>query len=44
MTLGNKEVIMEHDGLPISIVILFLGVILGTMSFVGLITVLIFTA
>lgn len=35
---------MGQDGLPISIVVLFLGVILGVMSFVGLITALIFTA
>ncbi len=35
---------MEQQGLPISIVILFLGVILGTMSLVGLVMVLIFSA
>ena len=35
---------MEQQGLPISLVILFLGVILGAMSFVGLIIALVFTA
>jgi len=32
---------MEQQGIPISIVVLFLGVILGAMSLVGLITALI---
>ncbi len=35
---------MEQQGLPISIVVLFLGVILGVMSFMGLIVALIFSA
>ncbi len=35
---------MEQQGLPISIVVLFLGVILGVMSFMGLIVSLIFSA
>jgi len=35
---------MEQQGIPISLVILFLGVILGAMALIGLITVLIFTA
>ncbi len=35
---------MEQQGLPISIVILFLGVILGAMALIGLITALIFKA
>ena len=35
---------MEQHGLPISIVVLFLGVILGVMSFMGLIVSLIFSA
>ncbi len=35
---------MEQQGIPISIVILFLGVILGAMALVGLITSLIFSA
>jgi len=33
---------MEQQGIPISIVIFFLGVILGAMALVGLITALIF--
>ncbi len=35
---------MGQDGIPISLVILFLGVILGAMSFVGLIIVVLFFA
>ena len=35
---------MGQDGLPISIVILFLGVILGAMALIGLVTALIFLA
>ncbi len=35
---------MEQQGLPISIVVLFLGVILGVMSFMGLVVALIFSA
>ena len=35
---------MEQQGIPMSIVVFFLGVILGAMSLVGLITVLIFSA
>lgn len=35
---------MEQQGLPISIVVLFLGVLLGAMALVGLITALIFLA
>lgn len=35
---------MEQQGLPISLVILFLGVILGAMAFVGLIIALVLTA
>jgi hypothetical protein len=33
-----------QEGLPISIVILFMGVILGAMALVGLITALVFLA
>ena len=35
---------MEQQGIPISIVILFLGVILGAMSLVGLIIAMVFLA
>jgi len=35
---------MGQNGIPISLVILFLGVILGAMSFVGLIIALVFLA
>jgi hypothetical protein len=33
-----------QEGLPISLVVLFLGVILGAMALVGLITALVFLA
>jgi hypothetical protein len=33
---------MEQQGIPISLVILFLGVILGAMAFIGLIIATIF--
>ena len=32
---------MEQQGLPMSLVIMFLGVILGAMSFVGLVIVMV---
>ncbi len=35
---------MEQQGLPISIVILILGVLLGAISLVGLITALVLSA
>lgn len=35
---------MEQQGIPISMVILFLGLILGAMSFVGLVIALVFLA
>ena len=35
---------MGQNGIPISLVILFLGVILGAMSLVGLIIALVFLA
>ncbi len=35
---------MGQEGLPISIVVLFLGIILGAMSFMGLIVALVFAA
>lgn len=35
---------MEQQGLPMSIVILFLGVLLGAMAMVGLVTALVFLA
>ena len=37
-----KGVIMEQQGIPYSIVILFLGVILGAMSLIGLIVAVLF--
>ncbi len=33
-----------QEGLPISLVVLFLGVILGAIAFVGLVTALVFLA
>jgi len=35
---------MEQNGIPMSIVVLFLGVILGVMGFVGLIIAVMFFA
>jgi len=35
---------MEQQGLPISIVVLFLGVLLGTMSLIGLIIFMVLSA
>ena len=35
---------MEQQGLPMSLVILFLGVILGAMAIIGLIVSLVFSA
>ncbi len=35
---------MEQQGLPMSIVILFLGVLLGAMAMIGLVTALVFLA
>ena len=35
---------MGQDGIPISLVVLFLGVILGAMAFIGLIIVVMFLA
>jgi hypothetical protein len=35
---------MEQQGLPISIVVLFLGVLIGALSLVGLIIAMVFMA
>ena len=35
---------MGQNGIPISIVVLFLGIILGAMAFVGLVISVIFSA
>ncbi len=39
-----KETIMGQDGIPMSIVLLFLGVLLGTISFIGLLIAVMFLA
>jgi hypothetical protein len=39
-----EGVVMEQQGLPISIVVLFLGVLIGALSLVGLIIAMVFMA